>query len=190
MSVRIRRAGRARLIPMQPYPSHLVQELTLRDGSAVTVRPIRPGDAAIEQEFVRNLSDESRYFRFMDSVRELSPKMLAHFTRVDYERHMALIAVSKEAGKEVQVGVARFVTDPDGRGCEFAIVVADGWQWRGLGTRLMQALMHAARAAGVRAMHGEVLASNHRMLQLMTRLGFTARFDPQDSRLMRVETSL
>ena len=80
-----------RLIVMQPYPAHLVQRLTLKEGSEVTVRPIRPEDAEIEQSFVRELSDESRYNRFMDTLRELSPRLLAHFTRVDYDRHMALI---------------------------------------------------------------------------------------------------
>lgn len=174
----------------QPYPSHLVQALTLRDGARVTVRPIRPEDAGIEQEFVRNLSDESRYYRFMDSVRELSPRMLAHFTRVDYESHMALVAVSEREGKEIQVGVARYVVDPDGRGCEFALVIADDWQGKGLGAKLMQALMSAARAAGVRVMYGDVLSSNHRMLQLTARLGFTARFGDDDPRVMRVEANL
>ena len=175
---------------MHPYPDHLVQQLMLRDGSVVTVRPIRPEDAEIEQQFVRNLSDESRYNRFMDSVRELSPRMLLHFTHVDYERHMALIAVSGHGGAELQVGVARYVVDADGRRCEFAIVIADDWQRKGLGTLLMQALMAAARTAGVRVMYGDVLASNQRMLQLMARLGFAARFDDDDPRQMRIEANL
>ncbi len=67
---------------MQPYPSRLVQRLTLADGTVATIRPIRPEDAGIEQEFVRKLSDESRYFRFRDAARELSPRMLAQLTRV------------------------------------------------------------------------------------------------------------
>lgn len=175
---------------MQPYPSHLVQRLTLKDGTAVTLRPIRPEDARIEQEFVRNLSDESRYYRFMDSMRELSPRMLSHFTRVDYDLHMALIAVTERGGRETQVAVARYVADDDRRRCEFAIVVADDWQHKGLGTRLMQALMGAARAAGIRIMFGEVLASNHKMLQFTARLGFSAHFDDRDPRMMRVETVL
>ncbi len=175
---------------MQPYPDHLVQRLTLGDGAAVTIRPIRPEDAEIEQAFVKNLSDESRYFRFMDTVRELSPRMLAHFTRVDYERHMALIAVTTDKGRETQIAVARYVSGDDPRRCEFAIVVADAWQHRGLGRRLMEALMAAARGAGMRVMHGEVLASNHKMLQLMSRLGFSTHFDERDPRTMRVEKNL
>lgn len=175
---------------MQPYPDHLVQRLTLGDGTPVTIRPIRPEDAGIEQEFVRNLSSESRYFRFMDTVRELSPRMLTHFTQVDYERHMALIAVTAGNGGEVQIAVARYVADDDLQRCEFAIVVADAWQKKGLGKRLLQALMAAARGAGLRVMHGEVLASNHRMLALMMRLGFSACFDERDAHTMHVETKL
>lgn len=175
---------------MQPYPAHLVQRLPLKDGTSVTIRPICPEDAEIEQEFVRNLSDESRYYRFMDTVRELSPKMLSHFTQVDYDRHMALIVVAPRDGGETQIAVARYVADDDRRRCEFAIVVADAWQHKGLGARLMQALMAAARASGIRVMYGEVLASNHKMLQLMARVGFSAHFDEQDPRNMRVEINL
>ena len=175
---------------MQPYPAHLVQHPKLRDGTAVTIRPIRPEDAGIEQAFVRKLSDESRYNRFMDSLRELSPKMLSHFTEVDYDRHMALIAVNERGGTETQVGVARYVIDDEGAACEFAIAIADDWQRKGLGTLLMQALMGAARAAGVRVMYGDVLASNQRMLHLTARLGFQARFEEADARQMRVEANL
>jgi len=175
---------------MQPYPEHLVQHLALKDGTAVILRPIRPGDAEIVREFVRNLSAEARHFRFMDSTRELSPRMLSHFTQVDYQRHMALIAVTQQHGREVEIGVARYVSDTDGRRCEFALVVADNWQQKGLGTRLMQALMAAARAAGMELMFGEVLAGNQKMLQLAARLGFNARFDESDPSVIRIETRL
>jgi len=175
---------------VRPYPVHLVERVTLSDGTAVTIRPIRPEDAAIEQEFVRNLSDESRYFRFSDAVRELSPRMLAHLTRVDYERHLALIAVTDQSGREIQLGVARYVADPDRKRCEFAIAVADEWQRKGLGSRLMEALIAAARAAGMREMYGEVLAGNPKMLEFATRLGFRARVDESDPRVVRVEKTL
>ena len=175
---------------MQPYPSHLVQRLTLGDGTAVTIRPIRPEDEGIEQEFVRNLSDESRYYRFRETVRELSPRMLFHFTRVDYDRHLALIAVSERDRREIQIGVARYVAGADRQRCEFAIVIADDWQRKGLGAGLMRALMAAARAAGIREMYGEVVASNHKMLRLAARLGFSASVEESDPRVMRIETTL
>ena len=175
---------------VQPYPSHLVQRVTLRDGCAVTLRPIRPEDEGIEQEFVRNLSDESRYFRFRDAVRELSPRMLSQLTRVDYDRHLALIAVTERGGRELQVGVARYVAGGDGRSCEFAIAIADDWQRKGLGSRLMSALMAAAREQGVHEMVGEVLASNRKMLDFTARLGFRARLDASDPSVVRVERTL
>jgi acetyltransferase len=175
---------------MQPYPSHLVQRARLRDGSPVTLRPIRPEDEGIEQEFVRNLSDESRYFRFRDAVRELSPRMLSQLTCVDYDRHLALIAVTEHDGRELQVGVARYVASDDGRNCEFAIAIADDWQRKGLGSRLMSALMAAARERGVREMYGEVLAGNQKMLEFTARLGFRARLDAADPSVVRVERTL
>lgn len=175
---------------MQPYPSHLVKHLKLADGAAITIRPIRPEDAAIEQAFVRNLSHESRYFRFMDTLLELSPRMLSHFTQVDYDRHMALIAVTQDAGKEIEIAVARYVIAEDDKIGEFAIVVADQWQRKGVGRLLLRALMDAARSRGLVAMYGEVLASNHKMLKLMHQLGFTSTFDHGDPRLMRVECQL
>jgi acetyltransferase len=174
---------------MRPYPAHLVRSATLADGASLVIRPIRPADAEIEQEFVRNLSAESRYFRFMDALRELSPPMLSHFTSVDYDRHMALVAVSVTP-RETEVAVARYVVGPDDRSCEFAIVVADAWQRRGVGTLLMGALMDAARRRGLRLMYGEVLASNHKMLDLMRRLGFQVVRSPADARVVRVEADL
>jgi len=94
---------------MQSYPAHLVKTITLADGAAVTLRPIRIADADIEQEFVRGLSDEARYFRFMDMLRELSPQMLKQMTDIDYHNQMALIAVTRRSGKEVQIAVGRYV---------------------------------------------------------------------------------
>lgn len=137
---------RARRLVMQPYPSHLVQRLTLGDGTAVTIRPIRPEDEGLERDVVRNLSEESRYYRFRETVRELPPWMLSHFARVDYDRHLALIAVSERDGHEIQIGVARYVAGGDGERCEFAIVIADDWQGKGLGTRLMRVETKLAQA--------------------------------------------
>jgi acetyltransferase len=175
---------------MHPYPADLVESVTLADGAVVTIRPIRPEDAAIEQEFVRKLSDEARYFRFMDTLRELSPRMLHQLTQVDYERHMALIAVIRENGRDSEIAVARYIVAPEGRSCEFAIVVADAWQGRGVGRALMRALMKAARDRGLQSMHGEVLAGNRKMLQFVRNCGFRISRSVDDPRLMRVNADL
>ncbi|MGX9728207.1 MAG: bifunctional acetate--CoA ligase family protein/GNAT family N-acetyltransferase [Candidatus Electronema sp. VV] len=160
-----------------PYPSHLVTKRQLPDGTDLVIRPIRPEDVELEQTFVRNLSEQTKYFRFMQAMNELSPQMLARFTQIDYNREMALIAVvpDKEAdeGKEKQIGVARYSINPDGRSCEFAIVVADEWQRQGIAHLLMQQLIATARNQGLQIMEGDVLSNNHDMLTLAEKLGFS-----------------
>ena len=158
---------------IHPYPAHLVTEWTAPNGVRVTVRPIRPEDAGIEHEFVRQLSPEAKYFRFMSAIRELSPQMLARFTQIDYDREMALIAATAQDGREEEVGVARYITNPDGTSCEFAIVVDDEWQKHGLGRRLMTLLIEIARLRGLATMSGDILTANQPMLALAASLGFT-----------------
>jgi acetyltransferase len=175
---------------IHPYPASLVSHWQLVDGTPVTLRPIRPEDAQIEQAFVRGLSDESRYFRFMQALHELTPQMLVRFTQIDYDREMAFIAVVEQDGAELQVAVARYTANPDKRSCEFALVVADEWQGRGIGTHLMQSLMQVARARGLTLMEGEVIASNSNMLVLMRRLGFASRTRPGDDGVVWVGKQL
>lgn len=159
------------------------------DGTRLAIRPIRPDDAAREQAFVRGLSPDSRQRRFMDAVRELAPAQLARFTRIDPAREVALVALRRVDGQredEEEVAVARFATDADGVGCEFAIVVADAWQRRGLGRHLMRRLIEAATRRGLRYIWGQVLADNHGMLALARSLGFAVEPVPQEPGLRRV----
>ncbi len=162
----------------------------MRDGTRVTVRPIRPEDRQIEREFVQNLSDESKYFRFMSALRELNEAMLNRFTQIDYDREMALIAVVRENGLETEIGVARYVVDTDGTSCEFAVAVADAWQLRGVGSILMLNLVEVARARGLQVMEGIVMARNHQMLGLMSALGFSVRSEPGDVSVKHVSMQL
>lgn len=174
-----------------PYPSHLVSNWQLSDGTDIIIRPIRPEDAELEQAFVRELSEESRYFRFMNSVQELSQAMLVRFTQIDYSREIALVAVTehhtrKTDAKEIELGVARYATNPDGESCEFAIVIADDMHGRGLGSKLMTALMDAARENGLKVMQGEVLSQNSQMLKLMKNLNFTIETSKEDDSIKSV----
>jgi len=165
---------------IHPYPGHLASQFQLPDGTTITVRPIRPEDAEIEQSFVRNLSAKSKYFRFMRSVNELTQEMLVRFTQLDYHRELALIGITEKNGEEVEVGVSRYATNPDGKSCEFAVIVADEWQRRGIGSHLMNTLMDAARQRGFQTMDGEILADNHNMLGLVKSLGFQIHPSPDD----------
>jgi len=163
-----------------PYPSHLSSRYQLSDGRDMVIRPIRPEDAEIESTFVRNLSPESKYFRFMQSLQELTEEMLVRFTQIDYDREMAFIATTEFNGNEAEIAVGRYVTNPDGNSCEFAIVVGDEWRRMGIGTRIMMALMQVAKSRGLKTMEGEILTENTKMISLARKLGFTIRAIPDD----------
>jgi acetyltransferase len=183
-------ADRYSHMAIYPYPAHLVNHWQLADGMDITIRPIRPEDAELVQTFVRNLSEQSRFFRFMNSVQELSQTMLVRFTQIDYSREMALIAVTELQGREVELGVARFAINPDGESCEFALVIADQMHGKGLGQRLMTTLMDAARSKGLKSIVGEVLKNNTDMLHLMDRLGFEVETSKDDDSIKSVRKVL
>jgi acetyltransferase len=177
-------------LAIHPYPVHLVKKIQLNDGTDIVIRPIRPEDAEIEAKFVRELSDEARYFRFMNSLQELSQEMLVRFTQIDYHNEMALIAVKLNGLAEEQIGVARYTTNMDKQSCEFALVVSDRWQNRGIAHHLMMNLMEVARDRGLDSMEGQVLSNNVRMLELVASLGFEIRNDPTDYAVNQVEVRL
>jgi len=183
-------ADRYAHMAIHPYPAHLITHWQLPDGTNLTIRPIRPEDAGIEQAFVRGLSAEAKYFRFMDALQELSQGMLVRFTQIDYDREMALIAVLEQDGQEQELGVCRYVASADGQSCEFALVVADEWQNKGIGNKLMNCLFDAARAKGIKVMEGEVLAANRSMLELVRRLGFAVSASQEDVAVKRIVKQL
>ena len=183
-------ADRYAHMAIYPYPTHLISEWQLADGTDITLRPIRPEDADLVKRFVHDLSEESKYFRFMNSVQELTEEMLARLTQLDYSREMALVAVTCDHEPETELGVARYSINPDGQTCEFALVVADKVTGKGLGQKLMVSLMEAARSAGLATIEGEVLSHNHNMLKLMTRMGFTIQPSSEDAGIMKVSKPL
>ena len=175
---------------MAEYTQYLVRQRVLFDGTPVTVRPIRTEDSGMEQEFVRHLSEDSRYYRFMASMLELSPKKLKFFTEIDYDRHMAFVATILREGKEVEIGVARYVATENPHSCEFAVTVDDAWQGSGVAGLLMISLEEAARERGFKTMEGIVLAANHKMLKFARQLGFKRNRIPGDADTVHLELQL
>ena len=178
------RSGRYQHLAILPYPARHERVWPMRGGGQYTVRPIHPDDAQMLQALVRGLSSESRYFRFISSLPELPPSMLARFTLIDYDREMALVAVFKERKADADgviteteriIGVSRYVTNPDQGSCEFSLVVADDFSGKGLGSRLMESIMEVAREKGLTDIEGLVLAKNPAMLKLMKSLGFSEK---------------
>lgn len=176
-------------LPILPYPARFEQVWPLRGGGEYTLRPIHTDDAQMLQELVAGLSPESRYFRFVSTMTELPPAMLAKFTLIDYDREMAMVAVYRERRADAQgeiteheriIGVSRYITNPDQSSCEFSLVVADDFAGKGLGSRLMDSIMDVARDRGLSEIQGLVLAHNDGMLRLMRSLGFTVKSFAED----------
>src|SRR5689334_418561 len=166
---------------IHPYPVELIGDVPLRDGTVLHVRPIRPEDADMERSFVNGLSEETRYFRFFYRISELTPSMLARFTQVDYDRELALVAItSDEGGAQAFVAVARYIANPDRTSAEFAVVVADAWQRRGVARMLMQGLIVCAKRRGLERLEGTVLRENEAMRAFVRALGFRIDDDPED----------
>jgi acetyltransferase len=172
-----------------PYPSQHEQVCPMAGGGEYLVRPMHPDDALMLQAFVRGLSPESRYFRFVSSMQELPATMLSRFTLIDYDREMALVALHTESQIDAQgqpkevtrmVGVSRYITNPDRATCEFSLVVADDFKGRGLGSRLMLSIMDFAREKGLTEIEGLILANNANMLKLMRGLGFKIKTFAED----------
>ena len=172
-----------------PYPSAQEKEWPMRGGGHYTVRPIHPDDAEMLQDFVRRMSPESRYFRFVSTMRELSLKMLARFTLIDYDREMALVAIHCERTPNADggfteteriIGVSRYVTNPDLSTCEFSLAIADDFNGKGIGSRMMLSIMEVARSKGLSQVEGLVLTNNAPMLKLMRSLDFEVRKYDED----------
>lgn len=175
---------------MADYPAELISQRYLFDGTPVTIRPIRADDKPMEQEFVQHLSADSRYKRFMSTLKELPPGKLKYLTEIDYVRHLALVAIIRRADQDVEIGVARYVAGPQGDDCEFAIAIDDEWQGSGVAGILMLSLIDAARARGMRRMEAFILVSNDKMIKFARQLGFDVRRDADDPGMMHAQRSL
>jgi acetyltransferase len=157
---------------------------------AIRIRPIRPSDLELERRFVVGLSARSRYLRLL-SGRQLQPGELERWTNIDPSREITLVALLGADGDEEELGVAQSVIEDAAEGrWDFAIVIADAWQGRGLGRTLLGKLVEAARDAGATTLSGITLAENHGMVALARKLGFSVRREVGDATLFRLELRL
>ena len=155
-----------------PYPNQYEFNETLRDGTSVLIRPIKPEDAAAHYEMVAGFSQQTRYFRFFSLREEISPEQMVRFTQIDYDRDVAIIAEIERDGKKISIGVNRLVYYPHSEEYEFAVVVTDAWQGSGAGRLLMEKLIYIARDRGIPEIFGLVLRSNANMMHFIKGFGF------------------
>ncbi|MEO0821911.1 MAG: bifunctional acetate--CoA ligase family protein/GNAT family N-acetyltransferase [Pseudomonadota bacterium] len=157
-------------LAIRPYPVELEGSLTLRDGSRVFCRPIRPEDAPIYRDFFARIDTEDMRLRFFTPMRQVPERLIATLTQIDYARAMAFLAFDPE--DDALMGVARLAADADGETAEYGILVRSDLKGRGVGRALMNRLIAHGRAVGLREIWGEVLAENTGMLHMAEGLGF------------------
>ena len=139
-------------------------------------------------EFLSNCSEDTVYFRYFQLIKKWTHEMLIRFTQNDYDREIGLMAIGQPPGPEVMMGVSRLVMDADRSTAEFAVIVADPWQGKGLGEKLIYRVIEIARDNGVKFLWGEVLAANLPMLGLVKKMGFILH--PPEEGVRRVEMTL
>lgn len=172
---------------MAEYPVRLTRERRLLDGRKVIIRPIRADDDLLERDFLTGgVSGESRYLRFHKWVGAPSDKLIHFLTDIDYDRHMAFVCIHGDGYAAQVAGEARYVVNPDGKSCEFGVVIADAWRKSGVAGLLMEALIRAARERGLTSMEGLVLRTNPAMLRFARALGFEVHSPPEDPTTLRI----
>ena len=156
------------------------EHLMVADES-VTIRPIHPADSVMEGKFVRKLSVETKHYRFLGGVKELSPAELKRLCDVDGRHTMAFVATVLKNGRETEIGVSRYAEcTNDGVG-EMAVTIADAWQRKGLGELLVKRLIAYAKTHGVKQLYSVELVDNTSMRELASELGMSVRRDPDDA---------
>ncbi|MDP8946768.1 MAG: GNAT family N-acetyltransferase [Actinomycetota bacterium] len=148
--------------------------LELRDGVRVPVREIRAEDAPALRRLVGRSSERSIELRFFGPVKELSEEEARRFAEVDGKDRFALVALDPEDEDEI-VAVVRYEREGDTDGAEYAVLVEDRFQGRGLGSGLTRCLIEGAKKRGIKRLHALVLRENGRMLRLLQSLGLTER---------------
>jgi len=158
------------------YPTKYDWQISLDGGEKVELRAIRPEDEELWREMIESLSEQTAEYRFFGPVKEITKSMLVRYCHIDYDREIAIVAVGGKGRKKQMLGVARLTIETaNAEEGEFAILVRDAYQRKGVGSQLMTALIEAARDQYVREIYGHVLAANSGMVRFAESLGFDVR---------------
>jgi acetyltransferase len=176
-------------LAIRPYPEEYVTQRKIKDGAELTLRPIKPEDEPLWHDLLANCSTQSRWFRFNYLFKHTTHEMASRYCYIDYDRELAIVAEVEEAGQRKLVGIGRMVADVDHQTAEYAVIVVDRWQSRGLGGLLTDYCLELARKWGVKQVVAEVAKDNSRMLATFRSRGFTMR-RPLDNNAQVVLCSL
>ncbi len=157
---------------ISPYPKEYSTKFTLKNKKKVKVRAIKPEDEALEGEMFTTFSKETQRQRFFHLIKDITHEMLQRYTQIDYDRELALVALTKENNKEKMIGVVRLIADPYNETAEFSIVVADPWQGLGLGNRFTDYMLDIAKKRGVKKVWAKFLSDNEKIKSIFKERGF------------------
>ena len=164
---------------ISPYPNQYESDWLAKDGTPVLIRPMKPEDESLVADLLDNCSEQTIYFRYFHVIKSWPHEALIRFTQNDYDREIGIAAIGLPPGPTVMMGVGRLVMIPERDAAEFAVIVGDPWQGKGLGPKLIEQVIEIAKENGVRTLSGDVLAENHPMLGLVKKMGFNV-FTPEE----------
>jgi acetyltransferase len=181
-------------LAIRPYPLQYVQPWTLRDGTPVTLRPIRPEDEPLMVKFHQTLSDRSVYLRWLHLLglsQRVAHERLIGVCFIDYDREMALVADyhNPRTGQDEIIGVGRLIKARSTNEAEFALLISDQFQGKGLGSELLRRLVQFGRDEKLQRLTGDILFENQSMQKICKKLGFRLQYSLQNH-LMRAELEL
>jgi len=172
------------------YPTKYKSKFQLDDGTEIYVRPIKPTDIDHMAKLFKKFSPQTVYFRFFSALKSMPIDRLRSFCNIDYEHEMALVASIRDRTGETLLGVARYAVTPDRGGAEFAVVVADAWQNRKIGTNLFERLVDIAKDHGIETFHGLVMEENRRALGMIRNSGYKYKEVPGGHGVTRIDIEL
>ena len=167
-------------LAIRPYPQHLEESVTLKNGDVCLFRPILPEDEPALQRFIDQVTKEDLYYRYFSEINEFTHEDLANMTQIDYDREMAIVAVRRTDDGEEILGVTRAISDPDNVDAEFAVLVRSDLKGLGLGRRLLEKLIGYTRDHGLMRLNGITMPNNRGMVTLARKLGFTVDIQLED----------
>jgi len=171
------------------YPEELEHYDTLRDGTEIFFRPVKPSDEAPLSEMLYSLSEESVQKRYMTRTKSFPHRDVQQLTNIDYKNNLAIVGVVPGVSGEDIVAIGQYFLDPKTRAAEVAFVVQDEWQQKGMGTFLLEYLAQIARQRGVKSFYATVLPSNKPMLSIFYNSGYKVKTE-FDGEVYRIEYDL
>ena len=176
-------------LAIRPYPEEFVAQRTLKDGTPVTLRPIKPEDEPLWHDLLANCSTQTLWFRFSYLFKQTTHEMATRYCFIDYDREIGIVAEVEENGERKLIGVGRLVADVNHETAEYAVIVVDRWHGHGLGGLLTDYCLEVAKRWGVKRVVAETSKENARMLATFRNRGFVFN-DQQEQDVVLVSKEL